>query len=269
MDHDETGHNNLASRGLPGRKRICCPTNLLRTFAQLQTYLYSTDDEGLWVHHYGGIVMRGKLDDGSSIQLTQKTDYPWDGKIELSFDAVESSQPFAVRVRIPGWAQGATVMVGERPAANPPIPGEYLYMKRVWQPGDVIRIDLPMQPRLMQAHPQAEQLRNQVAVFRGPVLYCVESVDLPKSKELSNVFFPGDIELQAKPASIQSLDVRVLEGQGLYRDEAPWTSDLYRPMSTAPLRPLPIRMIPYFAWNNRGPAAMTVWLPVVLREVAE
>jgi len=268
VDHDESGHNNLASRVLPGRKRICCPTNLLRTFAQLHTYFYSVDDEGLWVHHYGGTTLKGKLSDGSKIQLTQKTDYPWDGKIEITFDEVEMTEAFAVRVRIPEWVEDASVSVCGRPAANQPIAGTYLYMKRQWRAGDAIQIDLPMRPRLMQAHPKAEQLRNQVAVLRGPILYCIESVDLPDSVDLSYIYFPSDIELRATPAKIESVDVQVLDGEALYRPERPWDSDLYRPISRMPLKPLSIRMIPYFTWNNRGKAAMSVWLPVVLREGA-
>ena len=263
-DHVEAGHNDMAERGLPGRKRICCPTNLLRTFAELQTYLYSIDDDGLWVHHYGGNVFQGPLADGTALKLTQETQYPWDGKILLTMNAVASTEPFAVRLRIPGWAQGAAATVNGKAAANPPVPGRYLFMKRVWKAGDVIELDLPMQPRLMQAHPKAEQLRNQVAVMRGPILYCLESADLPETIDLNNVYFPGDITLTPIAASIQSFKMRALEGEALYRPEKPWTTELYRPMTHVALTPLPVRMIPYFAWNNRGAAAMSVWLPVAL-----
>lgn len=262
--HLTGGHNFLAERVLPGRKRICCPTNLLRTLAQLQSYLYSVDGEGLWVHHYGGSVFEGALADGSTLKLTQETGYPWDGKIVLKMDAVASAEPFAVRVRIPGWAQNAVITVNGKPAANAPMPGEYLYMKRKWTAGDVIELNFPMPPRLMQAHPKAEQLRNQVAVMRGPVLYCLESVDLPETIDLNNVYVPGDIALEPMPASDLPYGIQVLEGEALHRPEASWENQLYRPMTPSVLEPLPVRMIPYFAWNNRGAAAMSVWLPVVL-----
>ena len=265
-EHVESGHNDLAHRILPGRKRICCPTNLLRTFAQLQAYLYSIDEDGLWVHHFGGNVLDGKLADGSNLKLTQKTQYPWDGKIVLKMNSVGASEPFAVRLRIPGWAQGAVVKVNGKAPANPPAAGRYLFMNRLWETGDVIELNLPMEPRLMQAHPKAEQLRNQVAVMRGPILYCLESADLPDDIDLNNVYLPDDLSLRPVPQSIESLGMRTLKGDALYRPEAPWTTDLYRPMTNSALKPLPIRMIPYFAWNNRGPAAMSVWLPVILRD---
>jgi hypothetical protein len=263
-EHVESGHNDLAQRVLPGRKRICCPTNLLRTIAQLQAYLYSLDEDGLWVHHYGANILNGELADGNALKLTQETNYPWDGKIAFKIDNATSTEPFAVRLRIPAWAQDAVVKVNGEAPANPPVPGRYLFMKRVWKAGDLIELDLPMQPRLMQAHPKAEQLRNQVAVMRGPILYCLESRDLPDGIDLNNIYLPSDILITPVAQSIQSVEMRALKGEALYRPETPWTTDLYRPMKHSKLKPLPIRMIPYFAWNNRGPAAMSVWLPVVL-----
>lgn len=260
------GHNFLAERGLPGRKQICCPTNLLRTVAELQAYLYSVDDDGLWLHHYGGNVFEGKLADGSGLKLTQETGYPWDGKIVLTMHDVASSEPFAVRLRIPGWARDAVVTVNGKPAANLPVAGKYLLLKRQWGAGDRIELNLPMPPRLMQAHPKAEQLRNQVAVMRGPMLYCLESTDLPETVDLDNVYLPSNLALTPEPASDLSGGIQALKGEAFYRLEEPWKTDLYRPMKPSALESVPVRMIPYFAWNNRGPAGMSVWLPVVLKE---
>jgi len=265
-EHVEEGHNDMAERGLPGRKRICCPTNLLRTIVELPSYLYSTDDAGLWIHHYGGNTFDGRLADGSRVKLTQITDYPWDGKIEIRFDTVGTEKPFAVRVRIPGWAEGATVDVTGLPAANMPTPGQFLHIKRRWQTGDAIEIDLPMSPRLMQAHPKAEQLRNQVAVMRGPMLYCLESADLHEDVDVSNVYVPSDITLRPSPANDLPFGAVVLEGTALKRAEPAWTDQLYRRLEPRPLEPLSLRLIPYFAWANRGPSAMSVWLPVILRQ---
>ncbi|MCF7849324.1 MAG: glycoside hydrolase family 127 protein [Kiritimatiellales bacterium] len=259
------GHNFLPERVLPGRKRICCPTNLLRTLAQLHAYLYSVDDAGLWVHHYGGNTFEGKLADGSVLKLTQQTAYPWSGKVVLKMDAVASARPFAVRVRIPGWAKGASVTVNGTPVANTPKAGAYCFMKRKWAAGDRIELDLPMQPRLMTAHPKAEQLRNQVAVMQGPLLYCVESKDLPEGKAMDNVCIPADIVLKTAPASDLPFGIQVLEGHALYRDAKSWEGELYRPLGAAALTDLPIRMIPYFAWANRGPGGMTAWLPLSIR----
>jgi len=262
----ETGHNFMSERGLPGRKRICCPTNLLRTLTELHAYFYSVDEQGLYVHHYGGSTFNGKLPDGSALKLTQETDYPWSGKIVLRIDAVKSAGPFAIRFRIPGWAETAIVKVNGKPTANVPESGRYFFMKRRWKPGDRIELNLPMVPRLMTAHPNAEQLRNQVAVMRGPILYCIESADLPEGTQFDNVYLPSDIKLKPVHTRIRSVDIVALEGSARYRREKKWTTELYRPLKPVPQEPLPIRMIPYFAWKNRGPGAMAVWLPVILRD---
>lgn len=262
-EHVEHGHNDLAERGLPGRKRICCPTNLLRTIAELQTYFYSRDNEGLWIHQFGGNTLDATMAGGKRLQLTQKTDYPWDGKIVISLETVDSAAPFAIRLRIPGWATGATVMINGTASANTPVPGQYLFMKRPWQSGDTIELTLPMPGRLMQAHPKAEQLRNQVAVMRGPVLYCLESKDLPEGVDLNNVYVPEGIQLKPTAAAELPFGIVTLAGETLYRQEPAWDTGLYRRIERASTEPLPIRMIPYFAWANRGPAAMSVWLPIV------
>ncbi|MCB1121918.1 MAG: glycoside hydrolase family 127 protein [Verrucomicrobiae bacterium] len=266
VHHTESGHNDMAQRGLPGPNRICCPTNLLRTLAELQAYVYSISDEGLWVHHYAGNVFNGSLADGSDVRLIQDTQYPWDGKVVMSMEAVSSSKPFTMHLRIPAWATGAQTFVNGKTANEPVQPGSYLKIRRSWKPGDTIQLELPMAPRLMQAHPKAEQLRNQVAVMRGPVLYCLESVDLPDNLNLDNVFLPGDLALKPVRDAIQSVEMVCLTGKVFYRPDENWGTDLYRPIKPSPLKPINIRMIPYYAWNNRGPAAMSVWLPVVYRD---
>jgi len=266
--HDDSshlagGHNFLAERVLPGRKRICCPTNLLRTLAELQSYLYSIDEQGLWVHHYGANVSNVRLADDACVKLTQKTDYPWDGKVVITLDEVDSSKPVAIRMRIPAWADGATATINGATAANKPKAGQYLWTERAWKSGDVIELNLPMPVRLMQAHPKAEQLRNQVAVMRGPMLYCIESKDLPENVDLNNVYIPEDIQLSPQTADDLPFGIIALTGKALYRAEPPWGNDLYRKVEQKSMKPLPIRMVPYFTWANRGPSAMSAWLPVV------
>jgi len=105
-------------------------------------------------------------------------------------------------------------------------------------------------------------MRNQVAVMRGPVLYCLESKDLPKGIDLNNVLIPDDIKLTPQAAADLPFGIVTLGGRALYRAESPWSTALYRTVERKSAEPLPIRMIPYFAWANRGPAAMSVWLPV-------
>ena len=161
----------------PGRQAICCPTNLLRTELEFQNYLYTVSDDVLWIHHYAANTLETTSDETAvGITLGQETDYPWEGRIRIVFEKAPAS--FSVRLRIPAWAESATLQVngvGE----DAPTPGTYAEVPREWQDGDVVELSLPMQPRLMMAHPLVEECRNQVAVMRGPMLYCLESHDLP------------------------------------------------------------------------------------------
>ena len=264
-EHVARGHNDLPERVQPGRQRICCPSNLVRTVAEWQSYLYSTSEGGVWIHHYGANTFSGSLSPGETVALEQKTDYPWDGKIAITVREAPQ-RPFFIKVRVPGWAESATITINGEAAGVAAEPGTYAAIERAWAAGDAIELDLPMRARLVQAHPKAEQLRNQVAVMRGPVLYCLESPDMPEDVDLNNVYIPSDIVLEPVSADDLPFGIHVLEGRGLCRREPAWNDDLYRTLTPSPMEPIDLRMIPYFAWANRGPSAMTVWAPVVLRE---
>ena len=260
--HNPSGHNDLAERIQPGLRQICCPSNLVRTMAELQSYFYSTSDHTVWVHHYGGSELALDQPQVGRVRLEQETDYPWNGKVLLTVLEAPSDR-LTIKLRIPVWAEGATIKLNGMPAEAKP--GTYASLEAVWSAGDVIELDLPMPPRLMQAHPRVEQLRNQAAVMRGPILYCLESADLPEGLDLSNVYVPSDIELEPVPLPELPFGIQALQGEALHCPEAPWDGDLYRALSPRGLEPIPVRLAPYFAWANRGPAAMSVWLPVILR----
>jgi DUF1680 family protein len=243
---------------------FCCPPNVVRIIAQANGFSYSTSPDGVWVNLYGSGVLETSLPDDSAVKLRQETDYPWDGKVTITVDAA-GGKTFGLMVRIPGWAEGATVTVNGKAVEPKATPGEYLKLRRTWSAGDVVQLDIPMPPRLIEANPLVEETRNQVAVCRGPLVYCLESVDLPAGVRVADVVIPRDIELVPRPAKDFSglmEGIVALEGQALAADSVDWTGALYRPVRTAPLRTIPIRLVPYFAWDNRGMGEMAVWLPV-------
>ncbi|MFC1718193.1 glycoside hydrolase family 127 protein, partial [Candidatus Poribacteria bacterium] len=261
--HVESGHNDQAQRIQPGRRGICCPSNLVRTMAEWQSYFYSMSGDGLWVHQYGGNEFSYTLPTGEAVTLEQMTDYPWDGEISITVREAPN-RTFCIRLRIPGWASSASIKINDHAVDIAADPGTYAAIERTWAAGDVIELNLPMSVRLMQAHPKAEQLRNQVAIFRGPLLYCLESPDLPEDADLSNVYIPSDISLEPTATTDLPFGIQALEGQGLYRREDAWRDALYRELTPPSFEPIKLRMIPYFAWANRGPCAMSVWMPVAL-----
>ncbi len=242
---------------------FCCPPNVVRMIAQAHRFAYATSPEGFWVNLYGSSLLETSLPEGSAVKLRQETDYPWDGKVKIAVDA--AGKAFSLMVRIPGWAEGTTVTINGKAVGQKVQPGEYLKLHRTWSAGDVVCLDISMPVRLVEANPLVEETRNQVAVMRGPLVYCLESVDLPAGVRVADVVIPRDIELVSRPAKdFAGLmgGIVALEGQALATDSGDWTGALYREARPVSLRPVPIRLVPYFAWDNRGLGEMSVWLPV-------
>ncbi|NOY79804.1 MAG: glycoside hydrolase family 127 protein [Kiritimatiellaeota bacterium] len=245
----------------PGPQAICCPTNLLRLVGELHGYLYSTSEAGLWVHHYASATLSTRLADGAGIELRQETDYPWDGKVRITLETTPET-PFSIKLRIPHWAAEAKLRVNGEKAGADVTPGTYTDIRRRWRKNDVIELLLPMQPRLLIAHPLVEELRNQVAVMRGPVLYCLESHDLPAGVPAREIRIPRDIEFEARYMPDILGGVTILEAAARRFSEGDWTDTLYKPLPEAPLEPVPVRLVPYYSWANRGVGEMTVWMPL-------
>lgn len=239
---------------------FCCPPNVVRTIAEVGEYAYSKTDDAIWVNLYGANELTTQWK-GQPLEIVQRTNYPWDGVIRI--EIVQSpTEPFALKLRIPGWAGHAELAVDDTSIVVEQENG-YATVRRQWQQGDAIVLRLPMRPVLLEAHPLVEELWGQTAVRRGPVTYCLESIDLPAGVELEEVALPIDIELSPQAMSGDHVGLTALVGAGRQRDMRPWTDDLYREAAPTDSQPLPIRLIPYFAWANRGPAEMSVWLPVV------
>jgi DUF1680 family protein len=242
----------------PFIRSFCCPPNLARTVAEVGGYAYGRSDRGVWVHLYGGNVLDTELA-GGRLKLTQQTEYPWDGRVKVVIDAAPAGA-FSLMLRIPGWAKGAALTVNGRPASQPPEPGTYCEVRRAWSAGDSLELNLPLRARVLQAHPLVEEARNQVAVQRGPVVYCLESCDLPRGVKVLDVVIPRDIALKPRFDGTLLGGVTVLEGKAEAVSEE-WSGELYREVPRTAARPVELRLIPYYAWGNRGPSEMTVWMP--------
>jgi DUF1680 family protein len=240
---------------------FCCPPNLVRTIAEAGAYAYGRASDKVWVHLYGGSTLSTTIGDGARFRLSQETQYPWDGRITLTI-AEAPTWDVSIRLRIPAWASHASLHINGTPHPRNPEAGTYAEVRRTWTAGDVIALDLPMPPRLMQAHPLVEEARNQVAVRRGPLVYCVESTDLPDGLRVQDVIIPRGIDLRPRFDPELLGGVTVLEGRAEARHEPDWSGQLYRELATSPPRPFDLRLIPYFAWGNRGPSEMSVWLPL-------
>jgi len=245
----------------PGRSHTCCPTNLLRTMASLHGYLYSLDGEGLFVDHYAASRFDGALLDGSPLRFSLATAYPWDGHVAIAIELAPERE-FPIRLRIPDWAAGAQLKLNGRWTEEPIRAGSYCAISRPWKTGDVIELELPMEVRLLGAHPKVESCRNHAAVKRGPILYCLESPDLPAGVRVSQIRLPRNAALAARHEPSLLGGVTILEGPAFAAEPEDWAGPLYRPLSSIPLTQLRLRLIPYYAWANRGESEMTVWMPL-------
>jgi uncharacterized protein len=239
----------------------CCPPNVARTIARVNGTAYGRSAGTLWVHLYGGSTLDTTLPNGGRVKLNQTTTYPWDGTVTFAVEAVPKGE-IGIRFRVPAWAERATLAVNKEPWPVRPVAGRYAEVRRVWAAGDTVELVLPLKVRLLESHPLIEETRNHVAVRRGPVVYCLESPDLPKGAAVLDVAIPRDITL--KPVADPKVlgGATLLEGTAARSGDRPWDRELYRELGPDPTRPLPIRLVPYYAWGNRGPSEMSVWLPL-------
>ena len=237
---------------------FCCPPNIARALASFHTRVASTSHEGLFVHQYGGSEIDVSVAD-ARLALRESSDYPWDGRIAFTVTAASGSLP--VHLRIPGWSEGATLTVnGETVAVTEP--GSYAPIEREWAVGDEIVLDLPMPVRTVRGHRLAEELTGQVAVQRGPIVYAVESMDLPADVRLEQVALRRGVSFEPVETEIENARMIALDTEATVLPLS-GSDGLYEDLEQDELRAAPVRLIPYYAWGNRGAGEMSVWLPVV------
>lgn len=237
----------------------CCPPNVVRTIAELSDYVYSISDKGLWFNLYGGNKLSTQLADGSKISLEEVTNYPWDGNIKINVKE-SGTQFYSMFFRIPGWTHDAQIKVNGKIIDAKISSGTYAEVNRVWKTGDVIELNLPMEAQLIESNPLVEENRNQIAVKRGPIVYCLESFDLP-GENIFNAFIPVSTKFTAENITIGGAKMMSLVGDAKMTDRKVWDNSLYRQVSNNS-ETTKIKLIPYFAWGNRGHSEMSVWLPV-------
>ncbi|MBS7564915.1 glycoside hydrolase family 127 protein [Mucilaginibacter sp. Bleaf8] len=239
----------------------CCPPNVVRTIAEVSDYAYSVSDQGLYFNLYGGNVLNTTLEDGSTLKLAQETAYPWDGRVSIRFEKAPAKS-YSLFLRIPGWCAGATLLVNGKPMSVTLAAGSYAEVNRKWKTGDRVELNLPMPVKLMEANPLVEEIRNQVAVKRGPVVYCIESADLPQNQKIFNIAIPAQANFTTESIRIENTEIMSLTAKADVNNKTNWNNTLYREVSNADKKQVNIRLIPYFAWGNRGHVDMETWLPL-------
>ncbi|MEV4552174.1 glycoside hydrolase family 127 protein [Nonomuraea wenchangensis] len=229
----------------------CCPTNVARTLASLHGYLATSDDDGLRIHQYAPCRIRAELPDGRPVSVDVETAYPESGTVRVRI-AADADAPWTLTLRVPAWAEGATLTEGGR--TRPAEPG-LVSVRRAFRAGDEIVLDLPMEPRFTWPDPRIDAVRGCVAVERGPEVLCLESRDLPDPGALDSlVVDPGAVPRAVPGGAVVRGRVPDLAGRA-------WP---YRggPAGAAPGEWFDVRLAPYHGWARRGPASMRLFLPV-------
>lgn len=252
--------NPLASRGSHHRQGwfdcACCPPNIARLIASVGGYFYATDAEGVWAHLYA--TSEAQLNVGDTpVQIQQTTHYPWAGDVTLT---LELAQPrhFALRLRVPGWCDTFSVSLNGQSLAAAPVHHGYVSLAREWRNGDVVTLNLAMPVQTVRAHPKVRPMVGRVALQRGPLVYCLESVDNPIAP-LDRIAVPNqaDWHVEHHPDLLGGVTTLHTDAQAL--SDSDWGEALYRPQS-ATHTPVRLTAIPYCVWDNRAPGEMRVWL---------
>lgn len=242
---------------------FCCPPNLVRTVAKSSLWAYNLGPNGISVNLYGGNKLETTLLDGSVLKLTQTTEYPWDGLVNIIVDSCKADA-FNIMLRIPEWSKDNSLKINNEAIDIPLIPGEFATISREWTAGDTIELNMPMHIKLIEGHQRIEEVRNQVAVKRGPIVYCVESPDLPDSVGITDVYLPSNAAFTAqKQASLLGGVTTVHADVMLRTDTAETSDDMYRDITQPEFNKYQAQFVPYFAWSNRGEAEMSVFVPVI------
>lgn len=235
----------------------CCPPNLARIVASLGGYIYSTTADRLYVHLYNNNTGHFKFG-GRPVAVEQQTDYPWDGRVQLT---VKAAQPtvFEIALRVPGWCRAYTVEInGQRQQVS--ADKGYIVLSREWSDGDTVVLHLEMPVERMLPHPLIREDAGQIALQRGPIVYCLEQAD--NGPQLANVVIPGEAELKAEKRPNLLGGIVAITGHAIRVEPTEWGDQLYKPQNDVQLErtPFVFTAIPYFLWANREPGEMRVWM---------
>ena len=228
----------------------CCPPMFLKIMSAMPSYIYAYQGDNIYVNLFIGSEVRIPIDKNNSVRLKQLTSYPWHGAVSIQVNP-DKAGTFSIKVRIPGWAQGTEnpyglyqsnlkapvkLKVNQKDILLRIVDG-YAEISREWKKGDHIELELPMQPSLITASEAVKDLRGQVALASGPVIYCFEDADNPELPTLT---------LQPQTPLELSHDNDLLHGVNIIKCQSK----------------IPAKAIPYYAVANRKEShSYKVWIP--------
>ena len=259
----------MFNKGTAGRAAwfgcACCPSNLARLIPQVSGYMYAHTDDEVFLALYGSSRTDIPLA-GGEVAIDQASNYPFDGRVALKIDP-SIDQEFALKLRIPTWARERfvpgelyhyvdkldprwTLKVNDKQVEANVVKG-FATIRRIWRAGDQVELDIPMPVRHSVTIDQVKANRNRIALTRGPLVYCAEQAD-NGGETVQRFFFP-------EPADPSETRMEVLRDgllKGVVRVSVP-----AREVVGESTKESTVKLVPYYAWNNRGEQSMIVWMP--------
>ena len=249
----------------------CCPSNLCRFIPSFPGYMYAVKDRQLYINLFAGNTATMQVG-GKDVVLEQQTSYPWDGDITITIKK-NQAKAFDMLVRIPEWVNG-TPVPGDLYQFNDGVKGSYsvkvngqlvsgklekgyLIINRQWKKGDVVSIHFDMPVRTITAHEKVKADEGRVAVERGPLVYCAEGAD-NQGFSIFNFLMPQHPQFKVIDCQIQDNRQVNFQVKGIQVDGQ---SVEQNAQGEVVVKQQTLTMIPYYAWNHRGPGLMEVWMP--------
>ena len=257
----------------------CCPSNLCRFIPSFPGYMYAVKDRQLYINLFAGNTATMQVG-GKDVVLEQQTSYPWDGDITITVKK-NQAKAFDMLVRIPEWVNGTpvpsdlyqfsdgvkgsySVKVNGQPVSENLEKG-YLVISRPWKKGDVVSVHFDMPVRTITAHEKVKADEGRVAVERGPLVYCAEGAD-NQGFSIFNFLMPqqpqfavSDQQINGKRDVNFSVKTISVKGKAVEQDA----------QGNPTVKDATLTMIPYYAWNHRGPGLMEVWMPRSIKALGD
>lgn len=236
---------------------VCCPMNLARLTESIGGYIYSMSQDGIYVHLYiDSEVTVNK--NGYNVFIKQNTDYPWSDEIKINVDT-DYKEPFRLYFRIPSWCRNPEVEVdGRKIPVESNAENGYVFIEKNWCGHSLVRIKLPMEPLLVEAHPSVWMNCGKVAIQHGPLIYCLEEID--NGKDVFDIYLNRDSKMLVEFIPDLLGGINCIKVHAKRRSKKLWENALYRPVVLNDFEDVIVTAIPYYAWGNRQVGEMTVWV---------
>lgn len=212
----------------------CCPPNIMRFVASISGLIYGFDDNTVYINQY--INSEG---DVNGIKISQKTDYPNNGKITVRCNSNKKQIAF----RIPCWCKSFNIN------KKYSIKNGYAYVDLDSEENIELELDMPV--RIISANRRIHSDAGRIAVMRGPVVYCAEGID--NGADIKSIALPAESVFELAESEFL---LPILKTEA-YR---PFESDSLYYEAVDDYEKIPLTLIPYYAFANRGESEMQVWL---------